>query len=38
MNEINQSEGLPLVLTKDGPRVNSRIIAEQLGIENRVLV
>lgn len=30
--------GLPLVLAKDGPRIDSRIVAEELGIENRALL
>lgn len=35
---IIQADGLPLVLAKDGPRIDSRIIAAELDIENRALL
>ncbi len=32
--QIIQADGLPLVLAKDGPRIDSRIIASELGIQH----
>ncbi|WP_374555503.1 Rha family transcriptional regulator [Aquitalea pelogenes] len=37
-NPIIQAVGLPLVLAKDGPRIDSRVIAAELDIENRALL
>ncbi|HJV07263.1 MAG TPA: Rha family transcriptional regulator [Chromobacteriaceae bacterium] len=34
VNPIIQADGLPLVLAKDGPRIDSRIIANELGIQH----
>lgn len=38
MTPTTYDNGLPLVLAKDGPRIDSRIVAEELGIENRALL
>ena len=38
MTPTTHETGLPLVLAKDGPRIDSRIVAEELGIENRALL
>lgn len=38
MTLTTRETGLPLVLAKDGPRIDSRIVAEELGIENRALL
>ncbi|GAB2902751.1 hypothetical protein GCM10027202_34240 [Microvirgula curvata] len=38
MTPTTYETGLPLVLAKDGPRIDSRIVAEELGIENRALL